>query len=311
MRYFHCQPFISPIERSVATIGNFDGMHLGHQQILQQLKNIAQKLTLPTTVILFEPQPQEFFLKDQAPARLQRLSDKLVFLKAAGIDQVVCLRFNQQIAGLTPQQFVEQILLQQLAVKALLIGEDFRFGKNRQGDINYLQHHHTQLAVHVIQDVCRSQVRISSTRIRELLSHAAFIDVTDLLGRPYRLTGKVIHGAKRGRQLNFPTANIPLLRIKSPLHGVYAVKVTLPDAVVAMGVANIGYRPTMHQGGAWYLEVHLFNDVTSTVWDLYSQRLQVEFVQKIRDEMRFTSLDELQAQIGADVITAKQMLQLL
>ncbi len=300
MWFFHHLPFIRPLQPSIAAIGNFDGLHLGHQALLKQLNILAKQKGYASTVILFEPQPQEFFHPSHAPARLQSLSEKLEGLKKFHIQQVICLSFNQALANRTPQAFIQQ--LENYQVKAVLVGQDFRFGKNRAGDIALLQQQ-KNLETLVMKEICRDDaVRVSSTLVREALAKGDFRAAMALLGRPYTLSGKVMHGQKRGRLFNFPTANLFINRLRSPLHGVYVVKVYLTSGASVPGVANVGVRPTVSQEDRWFLEVFLFTDEALA---LYGQRIKVEFVQKIREEKRFESFEALQAQIQQDVECAK------
>ncbi|MCD6047995.1 MAG: riboflavin biosynthesis protein RibF [Gammaproteobacteria bacterium] len=296
MKIFHVEPFITQPLPSIAAIGNFDGMHRGHQFILQELKAKARELGLASTVILFEPQPQEFFNPKNAPARLQSFRDKLAILQQFGIDQVICLRFNQVLADLPPENFL-QLLKNHYHIEALMPGRDFCFGKNRAGNVAFLKAAGEK--IFEIPDVQESQQRVSSTRIRECLQTGDFLQAAKLLGHPYSISGKVGHGAKRGRLLDFPTANIALTRKRSPVHGVYVVAVQLPSGEKMYGVANVGVRPTVATEAAWFLEVFLFTHQNDL--NLYAQRIQVTFLHKLRDEKRFDSLDALKFQIQKDV----------
>jgi|SRR6185312_4359009 len=285
----------------VATIGNFDGVHLGHQKILQQVTEQANLLNLPSLVITFEPLPAEYFLKDKAPARLLTLKEKLILLNKYNISKVLCLRFNKALENLNAEKFVSEILVKNLKVKSLIVGDDFRFGYKRQGDFALLQQLgeiHDFTVTHT-QTVLWDNERVGSSRVRAALATGNLTLAAQLLGRPYTISGHVIYGDQRGHQLGFPTANIPLRRLVSPLSGVFAVKADgLP------GVANVGNRPTV-DGKQSRLEVHLF-DFNQTIYGRY---LQVEFVHKIRDEQRFGSLEELKKQIELDAITAREILK--
>lgn len=287
----------------VATIGNFDGMHIGHQRVLQDLKQHAARLKLPSTVILFEPQPQEYFRAEQAPARLLRLREKLMFLQAYGIDQVLCLYFNAALAELSAEDFVKQILLEKLGVRFLLIGDDFRFGKQRQGDFALLQQLATQynFAVANTQTVTLDGKRVGSSRVRDALNSGDLSHAAQLMGHPYVMTGHVVRGDRRGTDiLGFPTANILLQRKVVPLSGVFIVNVHGLASKPLPGVANIGTRPTI-DGKNKLLEIHLF-DFNQTI---YGRFLQVEFLHKLREEQHFASLDLLKKQIGKDVNAAR------
>ncbi len=286
----------------VATIGNFDGVHCGHQLILRQVRNAAVAQGVPGVVMIFEPQPREFFEKQAAPPRLMTLREKLVTLASEGVENVLCIPFNQEFRSLTGQQFIEEILLGALSVRHLVVGDDFRFGCDRKGDFALLRQwgasHHFQVEQTHTLEV--DGARVSSTRIRHLLAQGRFDDARVLLGRSYRLSGRVCHGQRLGRTLGMPTANLEL-RQETPLRGVYAVVVELPGEIQCFGVANIGRRPTVG-GQSLRLEVHLF-DFSG---DLYGQRIQVGFLQKIREERRFAGLSELQDQMLADMALARQ-----
>ncbi len=285
----------------VATIGNFDGLHLGHQQVLQHLTEQAKLLNLPSLLMSFEPLALEYFLTDQAPARLMRLREKLMVLQAYAIDRVLCLKFNKHLANLSAADFVKTILVDQLGVRYLIVGDDFRFGKDRQGDFNLLKklgaHYHFQVAN--TETVLLNNERVGSSRVRAALKAGDFNLAQQLLGRPYTMSGHVIHGDKRGRQLGFPTANLLVNRVVAPLAGVYAVKVQGLANEAWPGVANIGRRPTV-DGHKHLLEINLLNFQQT----IYGKFLQVEFIQKIRDEQRFAAIDLLTQQIQQDVATA-------
>jgi riboflavin kinase / FMN adenylyltransferase len=286
----------------VATIGNFDGVHLGHQTVLRQLADRANALQLPTTVIIFEPQPQEFFTPDKVPARLTRLREKLIAMRRYGVDRVLRLRFDAQFAALSATAFIEQILIKHLGIKHLVIGDDFRFGQKRQGTFTTLVEAGQQLGftVESQQTFMLGQARVSSTRVREALMQGNLQNATVLLGRPYTLWGRIRYGRQMGRQIGFPTANIFLHRQVSPLRGVFAVLMHGLKEKPLTGVANLGTRPTV-DGHQLLLEVHLFNfDKT-----IYGHDVEVEFVKKIRDEQRFASFEALKQQITLDVQTAK------
>lgn len=287
----------------VATIGNFDGMHLGHQSILSALQHLARQQALPSMVILFEPQPTEFLLAKKAAARLMRLRDKLQFLQAVGIDQVYVLRFDQTLATVSAEAFVKNILQDRCRVQHLFVGDDFRFGHQRVGDYALLQRFARQgcFGLTMIPPYQHHGLRISSTLIRACLRDNQFAQASQYLGRPFGLCGKVIHGQARGRLLNFPTINMDMHRLVSPLQGVYVVQVTgVAGCPKLNGVANLGCRPTV-DGKRWLLETHLF---AFDQW-LYGQYLTVEFRHKLRDELKFSSIDALQSQIQRDVSGAQ------
>lgn len=286
----------------VATIGNFDGVHRGHQAILQRLRERAAELQLPSCVVIFEPQPREFFAPDNAPVRLSRLRDKLELLAAAGVDRVLCLAFNRRLRELSAADFVRTVLVEGLGVQHLEVGDDFRFGCDRAGDFSFLEQAGKQFGFSV-EDAITIELdgeRVSSTRVRNAAQVADFALAEQLLGRPFSISGRVLHGQKLGRQLGTPTANVQLKRRRAPLNGVYLVSVEL-DGRVQPGVANIGMRPTVAGDGRAHLEVHLLD----FAGDLYGRRLTVVFHQKLRDEQRFASLEALKAAIDADIASAR------
>lgn len=286
-----------------ATIGNFDGVHLGHQAVLGQLSEHTESLRLPVTVILFEPQPREYFTQALAPARLTRFREKVEALRRFGVDRVVCLRFDRHLASLPPDEFIRVILLDGLDVKYLVIGDDFRFGKGRQGNFALLQqagevHGFPVVNMHTFNI---EGERVSSTRIREALLAGDLEAAESLLGRPYRMSGRVAHGDKRGRTIGFPTANIHLHRSATPVKGVFAVEMFGIRGEPVAGVANVGSRPTV-DGTRTVLEVHLFDFDA----DIYGCHVQVSFLRRIRAERRFDSFEALKQQIEADARQARQ-----
>jgi riboflavin kinase / FMN adenylyltransferase len=287
----------------VATIGSFDGVHLGHQAILHQLIETARQRQLPTVAIVFEPQPHEFFSAEKAPARLMRLREKVNALWAAGVDRVVCLHFNQQMRSLSAEDFIQRVLVYGLDIKHLVVGDDFRFGCDRRGDFALLQSKGQELGFSVsdTHTLEMDGARVSSTRIRQLLEAGDFAEAAKLLGKEYSIHGRVVYGKQLGRQLGVPTANVDLRRYRSPLHGVFAVTVTFVDGEVVQGVANIGVRPTVDGSKKPLLEVHLFEFSRS----IYGAVIDVIFKRKLRDEQKFASLDELKAQLQTDIAQAR------
>jgi len=288
----------------VATIGNFDGVHLGHQAVLGQLAEKADDLGLPGVVIIFEPQPMEYFAPDKAAARLSRFREKIHALRRYSVDRVLVLRFDQQFAALSASAFIEQILVQGLDVRYLVVGDDFRFGNGRSGDFELLceagrQHSFEVVNMHTFYI---NDERVSSTRIREALLAGKLHDAEQLLGRPYRMSGRVAHGHKRGRSINYPTANIHLHRHTTPIMGVYAVEMFGIAGEPLAGVANIGSRPTV-DGTRTLLEVHLFDFDR----DIYGCHVDIQFVEKIRDERRFESFEQLREQIDRDAEQARRI----
>ncbi|MCF6758697.1 bifunctional riboflavin kinase/FAD synthetase [Stutzerimonas balearica] len=286
----------------VATIGNFDGVHRGHQAILARLRERAAELGLPSCVVIFEPQPREFFAPDKAPARLTRLREKLCLLEQQGIDQVLCLAFNRRLRELSAAEFVQAVLVEGLAVRHLEVGDDFRFGCDRAGDFDFLLRAGAAegFSVEAATTIEVDGQRVSSTRLREVLARGDLQAAQALLGRPFSLTGRIVHGQKLGRQLGAPTANVQLKRRSTPLSGVYMVSLVL-DGSPHPGVANIGMRPSVRSDGQPHLEVHLL-DLQA---DLYGRRAQVVFHHKLRDEQRFASLEALKAAISADIAAAR------
>lgn len=290
----------------VATIGNFDGIHLGHQAILGRLRERAKELGVPSCVVLFEPQPREYFAPEQAPARLSRLRDKLALLAEQGVDRVLCLAFNPRLRELSADEFVRHVLLDGLGVQHLEVGDDFRFGCDRAGDFAFLAAVAARegFSVEEAATVLIDGVRVSSTGVREALRIGDFPLVERLLGRQFQIAGRVLHGQALGRQLNAPTANVQLKHRRVPLSGVYLVSAQI-DGRPWPGIANIGVRPSVAGDGSAHLEVHLL-DFSG---DLYGRRLAVAFHQKLRDEQRFASVEALKAAIAADIAAARDYWQ--
>ncbi|MEB6334874.1 bifunctional riboflavin kinase/FAD synthetase [Serratia rhizosphaerae] len=287
----------------VLTIGNFDGVHRGHKALLEQLKQEGKRLGLPVIVMIFEPQPLELFAADKAPARLTRLRDKAKYLAQAGVDYLLCVKFDPRFAANTAQSFVVELLVQKLGVKFLMVGDDFRFGANRLGDFPLLQKAGAEYGFEVVSTPTFREggQRISSTAIRNALRDDDLPQAETLLGHPYSISGRVVHGDELGRTIGFPTANLPLKRLVAPVKGVYAVEVYGLGPQPLPGVANIGTRPTV-AGVRQQLEVHLL-DVTM---DLYGRHIDVVLRAKLRNEQRFASLDALKQQIANDVVSARE-----
>ena len=280
-------------------IGNFDGLHLGHQALLNKLIQVAQTQHLISAVITFEPHPREFFTTESAPTRLCSLREKLEHFSAAGVERVYVCRFNQSFAKVTAGEFMQNILRHALNTQAVLVGEDFRFGAKRAGSIqDFVQSGFNLISLPQVDSPQgdNEATRVSSTRVRMALAAGDLQQASSLLGRPYSMSGKVVHGAKRGRELGYPTANVHMRHERPALSGVYAVKLDgLPS------VANLGIRPTIVGVPKLLLEVHVL-DFSA---DLYGQHVQVEFLHKIRDEMKFDSLDALKTQIAKDAAVAR------
>ncbi|MDX1606603.1 MAG: bifunctional riboflavin kinase/FAD synthetase [Candidatus Competibacterales bacterium] len=294
---------LRPRHRGCAlAIGNFDGVHRGHQAVLEQLARVARDRELPATLMLFEPQPREFLTPERAPPRLTRLREKLEALRSTPLERVLCLRFDRHLAALTPERFIERLLVEQLGVRVVVVGDDFRFGHEGRGDVALLRAAGRRHGFEV-RRCARFELdrrRVSSSWVREALAAGRLDQATQLLGRPYRLCGRIARGDRIGRTLGFPTANLPLQRRHSPLSGVFAVRMTGIATEPWPGVANIGRRPTV-DGTELRLEVHLFDFDD----DLYGRHVSVEFTRRIRDERPFRSLDELRAQIDRDAADAR------
>ncbi|SEG76991.1 bifunctional riboflavin kinase/FAD synthetase [Marinobacterium lutimaris] len=289
----------------VATIGNFDGVHLGHQAVLNQLHAKAAELGLPSVVIIFEPQPREFFSPEGAPPRLTRFGEKVRFLEFAGVERVLCLMFNTRLRSMSADEFVTQLLIDRLNIRHLVVGDDFRFGCDRRGDFELLKNAGDKYGFSV-EETATCEVdgeRISSSRIRTTLQAHDFELAARLLGRPYRVAGRVMHGQKLGRQLGSPTANVRMHRFACPLRGVYVVD-ALANGKRYSGVCNVGMRPTV-SGRQPVLEVHLLN----FSGNLYGELMQVEFRHFLRDERRFDGLDALKTQIQDDIEAARRWLE--
>ncbi|MBZ5488700.1 bifunctional riboflavin kinase/FAD synthetase [Halomonas aquamarina] len=281
----------------VATIGNFDGVHRGHQAILQQCREHAARLGVPLTVVVFEPQPREYFAGDQAPPRLTRLREKVRLLGEHGAEQVVCLPFNNALRSLTGREFIDQVLIEGLNVKHLVVGDDFRFGCDRQGDFALLAAvgRERGFGVEHTRTFTVEGERVSSSRVRTLLACGNFAAAATLLGRAYSVGGRVVRDQQLGRTIGVPTANLPLLPKPLTLRGVYAVAVSLEDGRQYQGVGNVGFRPTVGSRRPT-LEVHLFD----FQGDLYGQRMTVYPCARLRGEVKFDDFDALKAQIERD-----------
>jgi riboflavin kinase/FMN adenylyltransferase len=289
----------------VLTVGNYDGVHLGHQQMIAVLKARAAELRSAATVLVFEPSSKEFIDPDAAPPRLTRWREKFVALAAQGVERLVTLRFDDCMRAMTPQAFVEELIVERLGTRYLVVGNDFRYGSNACGTIDSLRAAGREhgFGVEQIAPFVSDGVRVSSTVVRERLERADYPGAARLLGRPYRMTGRVVHGKKLGRALGFPTANLRLMRRKSPVWGISAVRVFGIDAEPLPGVASLGTRPTVN-GVEPLLEVHVF-DFSG---DLYGRPIAVEFVAKLRDEVKFDSLDAMMVQMNIDGAQARELL---
>ncbi|MCT7941170.1 bifunctional riboflavin kinase/FAD synthetase [Shewanella holmiensis] len=288
----------------VLSIGNFDGVHRGHAEVIKRLVDKAHHFQLPATIMTFEPQPQELFRGDKAPARLSLLRDKVRLLDELEVDRLLCINFTPSFASQPAQAFIEDLLVNKLGVKYLVVGDDFCFGKGREGTFDMLVAAGKEFGFTVVstQSFIVGSQRVSSTLVREQLQLGNLEQARRLLGHPFILSGRVAHGQKIGRTIGFPTANIALKRKVVPVRGVFAVRLFWDDSDIYEGVANIGFRPTV-QGQVCQLEVHLFD----FDGDLYGKRVEVELVAKIRDEQPFESLDALKKQILNDANEAKAL----
>lgn len=294
-----------PAQQCVLTIGNFDGVHCGHQMILRQLREKADELNLPATVMVFEPQPLEFFAGQGAPARLTPFREKVRLLAEAGVDMVICLHFTDDVRRLSADEFVKNILLDSLGVKYLIVGDDFRFGRKQGGDFQMLKQAGEEhgFGVTNTHTLVMNGQRVSSTAVRDALNSDDFILAEQLLARPYAISGRVMYGQQLGRTIGVPTANLALKGKKAPLEGVFAVEVAGLEQgnKLVQGVANVGVRPTVG-GKVPVLEVHLFDFDRS----IYGEHIRVVFRKKIRDEQRFDGLEALKKQIQLDIDSARR-----
>ncbi|MGD9583974.1 MAG: bifunctional riboflavin kinase/FAD synthetase [Lysobacterales bacterium] len=293
---------------SVCAIGAFDGVHLGHQHLLATVRARADALAAEAVAISFEPLPREFFQRGLRIARLSSARQKFELLRAAGIDRVGLLRFDQALSETPAEAFVERLLVGALHAREVWIGPEFRFGHGRRGDLALLRQMGEQFgfSAQVLSGVTEAEERISSTRIRAALAAADHDTARRMLGREFSIGGRVVHGLKLGRTLGYPTANLPMLRRLPPVFGVYAVRVSGAGLVDWPGVASLGTRPTI-EGRELLLEAHLFD----FEGDLYGQRLEVAFIGKLRDEVRFANLDDLVVRMHQDAREAREILQWL
>ena len=287
----------------VLTIGNFDGVHRGHQALLAQLRAKSEATGLPAALLTFEPHPREYFAHEDRPRRLTSLREKILLLKDQGVDRLYIGRFNQKLAGLTAEAFIEDVLVHGLGVRHLLIGDDFCFGKGRKGNFAMLQAAGDKIGfgVESMHTFRHEDERVSSSAVRAALAEGDMPHAARLLGRPYSISGRVMHGDKIGRTIGFPTANIQLKHRSPPLMGIYTVSVDGLADHPWPGVASVGVRPTINDAGRPTLEVHLFDWDT----DCYDAHLRVNFLKKQRDEERYDSLDALTAQIARDAEEAR------
>jgi riboflavin kinase/FMN adenylyltransferase len=289
----------------VLTVGNYDGVHLGHQQMIGVLKSRAAELRAAATVLVFEPSSKEFIDPEGAPPRLTRWREKFVALAAQGVDRLVTLRFDEYMRAMTPECFVDELIVAALGTRHMVVGHDFRYGCNAVGTIENLRAAGAArgFGVEEIEPFVFDGMRVSSTAVRERLAQNDYAGARRLLGRPYRMSGRVVHGRELGRALGFPTANLRLMRRKPPVRGILAARVYGIDPEPLMAVVSLGTRPTV-DGTDMLLEVHVFD----FVGDLYGREIEVEFVAKLRDEVKFDSLDALVRQMKIDAAQARNLL---
>ena len=285
------------------TIGNFDGVHLGHQAMLAELKRAAGRLGVPACVLTFEPHPREFFAPDKAPTRLTSLREKLELLADCGIERVHLCRFDYRFAQITAEEFIERVIARGLGARWLLAGDDFRFGARRAGDLVMLKQYAPRLGLEVsaMASVMQDRERVSSTAVRKALAAGELARAERLLGRAYSISGRVVRGDGLGQKLGFPTANVQMKHNRPPLGGIFAVRLHGAAAGPLRGVASLGVRPTVKQQGAPVLEVHALD----FEGDLYRRHVRVEFLSKFRDEEKYADLAELTRRIALDVENAK------
>ncbi|MCB1847423.1 MAG: bifunctional riboflavin kinase/FAD synthetase [Halieaceae bacterium] len=283
----------------VVTIGAFDGVHLGHQAVIRHLLEKSAELGLPSTIIVFEPLPREYFSPLKAPARIMSFREKFFALRDLGVDRLLRVRFNERLRGMSAQQFVDDIFVAGLGVRYVVLGDDFRFGNDREGDLEFIRQQGPRYGYEARPTPTLSMdgQRVSSTRIREALEQADFAEAARLLGRPYSISGKVVYGRQLGQTLGTPTANLELRRLRAPLNGVYAVQVSGAGLEGVLGVANVGVRPTVDDSIKANLEVHLLDREIG----LYGQHIEVTFRYKLREEKKFGSVDELRENIARDI----------
>ncbi len=308
MKVFRGLPHTAVRRPCALTIGNFDGVHRGHRALLAHVREAAQRLGLESAVMTFEPHPREFFAQqtgqeDRAPARIANLRDKLQALDAAGVDRVIVAHFNARFAALSPERFIREILLEGLQVRWLIVGDDFRFGAKRAGDFDLLCEAGRQQGFEVVAlpTVLHERTRISSSAVRTALADGDFTQAAQLLGHPYTISGRVLHGRKLGRSIGFPTLNLRIAHRRPAASGIFIVQVHgLADRPLP-AVASLGVRPTVEDNGRVLLEVHVFDYAAQC----YGQLVHVEFLHKLRDEEKYDDLDTLTRAIAADAAAAR------
>ncbi len=290
----------------VLTIGAFDGVHLGHQAVIAHLLDKSRELGVPSLVIVFEPLPREYFSPLEAPARIMSFREKFFAMRDLGVDRLLRVEFKESLRAMSAQQFLDDIFVAGLGVRYVVLGDDFRFGNDRQGDLEFIRQQGPRHGYEARPTPTFSidGERVSSTRIREALEAADFASAQRLLGRPYSISGKVVYGRQLGHSLGAPTANLQLDRLRAPLAGVYVVEVSGAGLVGAAGVANVGVRPTVDDSIRANLEVHLLDREVA----LYGQHIEVTFRHRLRAEQKFGSVDELRKNIARDIGNARAWL---
>ena len=281
----------------VLTIGNYDGIHLGHQKLINELLNASKNSQIESAIMIFEPHPREFFTPKEAPTRITSLREKIEYFQLKKIDRVYIVKFNIRFAHMSGEEFILK-LKEQITAHTILVGEDFRFGKNREFGITDL--FESDIKTFIVKEIKNNNIRVSSTHVRDALSSGDLDLGKDLLGRYYSISGKVVHGDHRGRRLGYPTANIHMFHNRPPIKGVFAVKLN-----ERFGVANLGTRPTVTGISKLHLEVHVLNFSKN----LYGQHVHITFLKKIRDEVKFKSIEALKSQIKKDIISAEYFLK--
>ncbi|MEM6773948.1 MAG: bifunctional riboflavin kinase/FAD synthetase [Pseudomonadota bacterium] len=287
----------------VATIGAFDGVHLGHRAVVRQTSELAEGLAVPVTVVTFEPLPREYLSGSSAPPRVQSFREKYEAFRELGVDRLLCLRFNETLRNMSAEEFASELFVKGLGVRALVLGDDFRFGRDREGDAAFMRRlgEREGFETQGVHTVLLDDERVSSTRLRGALAAGDFGLAERLLGRPYKIGGRVMYGRQLGRELGAPTANIGLRRQRLPFSGVFAVRVSGGGLTGAPAIANVGTRPTIAAGQRANLEVHVLDGSP----DLYGVRLETAFACKLRDETRFASVEELRERIHRDIAEAR------
>ena len=293
MQIYRHIPNSRPHPPCVLTIGNYDGIHLGHQKIIKELLIKSEKAQIESSIMIFEPHPREFFTPKNAPTRITSLREKIEYFQSRNIDRIYVVKFNERFSHMSGDEFILR-LKEQMSAQAILVGEDFRFGRNREYGITDLLE--SDIETFIVKEIKNNNKRVSSTHVRDALSSSDLILARELLGRHYSISGKVIHGDHRGREMGYPTANIHMFHNRPPIKGVFAVKLN-----EKFGVANLGTRPTIKGILKLHLEVHVLNFSK----DLYGQHVHITFLKKIRDEIKFESIENLKIQIKKDIINAE------